>query len=418
MKLSMMELLNCYSLATKNEIAIDESLSKGISKNIPPLPRTSKWAGEKWSPLSLLFIYVALIVVFIFGGFFIYIFLFLTKFYLYKLKFLISKPIILNNDDRIYYFAFSELGTKQVCNFFKRKNNREFSSNRITIVKLPWLDFVPINNNHDTINLYGFISFLDVIKAFLLTISSFICFLKPSCIKWILHLYTAPSWFLVALAMNNVKGSFASSEHYDRWAVLTDIVCKIKRKRYILIQHGSLLGLKTKKFEYFNLPYKLKAVSEIVVFNKVEFDLFSDYILSKNQNDGLIVHYFQQPFFVTSIENKGLSVLIVGHSLCEREQLKIGERLSALSDEIVVYYKQHPKARASEKIKMAAWNFITDDNYFPDVDLVISYPSTLALQYQDLNKTVLLHGLDNISQDEMNEIIKTVIKFRNIYEKR
>lgn len=43
MKLSMTELLNCYLLATKNEIAIDESLSKAISKKIPPLPRTSKW---------------------------------------------------------------------------------------------------------------------------------------------------------------------------------------------------------------------------------------------------------------------------------------------------------------------------------------------------------------------------------------
>ncbi|ECE5475497.1 hypothetical protein LJP43_003588, partial [Salmonella enterica] len=111
-------------------------------------------------------------------------------------------------------------------------------------------------------------------------------------------------------------------------------------------------------------------------------------------------------------------VLVVGHSLCERAQLKIGERLSTLSDEIVVYYKEHPRARASEKVKRAAWNFITDDNYFPDVDLVISYPSTLALQYQDLNKTVLLHGLDNINQDEINEIITTVIKSKDIYEKR
>ncbi|EBN6923652.1 hypothetical protein DX200_20725, partial [Salmonella enterica] len=321
--------------------------------------------------------------------------------------------------DRIYYFAFTELGTNQVCHFFKEKNNREYSSNKITIVKLPWLNFEPINNNCDSVSLYGVISFFDVTKAFLLTIFSFVCFFKPSCIKWILHLYTAPSWFLIALAMNNVKGSFASSEHYDRWAVLTDIVCKIKRKRYILIQHGSLLGLKAKKIEYFNLPYKLKSVSEIVVFNKIEFDLFSDYILSKNKNDGLIVHYFQQPFIVSSIiEKKELSVLVVGHSLCERAQLKIGERLSTLSDEIVVYYKEHPRARASEKVKRAAWNFITDDNYFPDVDLVISYPSTLALQYQDLNKTVLLHGLDNINQDEINEIITTVIKSKDIYEKR
>ncbi|EAZ1075825.1 hypothetical protein AIY08_11190, partial [Salmonella enterica] len=338
--------------------------------------------------------------------------------YLCKVRSLTSKSIIFSNENnRIYYFAFTELGTKQVCHFFKEKSNYELPYNKLTIVKLPWLNFVPINNNYDVIDLCGFISFFDVIKAFLLSIASFVSFFKPSCIKWILHLYTAPSWFLVALAMNNVKGSFASSEHYDRWAVLTDILCRMKRKQYILIQHGSLMGLKTKNFESFNLPYKLRAVSEIAVFNEVEFYLFSDYILSKIKNDGLIIHYFQQPFFVSSIEKKELSVLIVGHSLCEREQLKIGELLATLSDEIVVYYKEHPKARASEKVKMASWNFITDDNYFPDVDLVISYPSTLALQYQDLNKIVLLHELDNINQDEINEIIKTVIKSRSIHGK-
>ncbi|MKY91035.1 hypothetical protein D7W76_22730, partial [Salmonella enterica] len=123
--------------------------------------------------------------------------------------------------------------------FFKEKSNYELPYNKLTIVKLPWLNFAPINNNYDVIDLCGFISFFDVIKAFLLSIASFVSFFKPSCIKWILHLYTAPSWFLVALAMNNVKGSFASSEHYDRWAVLTDILCRMKRKQYILIQHGS-----------------------------------------------------------------------------------------------------------------------------------------------------------------------------------
>ncbi|EBG9704821.1 hypothetical protein FJ619_22245, partial [Salmonella enterica] len=120
MKLSIMQLLNCYLLATRNEIAIDESLSKGISKKIPPLPRTSKWAGEKWSSLSLTFIYIILMILFIFGGFVIYVVFFLSKFYLCKVRSLTSKSIIFSNENnRIYYFAFTELGTKQVCHFFK-----------------------------------------------------------------------------------------------------------------------------------------------------------------------------------------------------------------------------------------------------------------------------------------------------------
>ncbi|EFK1181203.1 hypothetical protein BHH85_004993, partial [Escherichia coli] len=226
------------------------------------------------------------------------------------------------------------------------------------------------------INLYELTSFLDVARAFLLSIFSYIYYLKPSRIKWLLHIYTAPSWFLVAMGMNNIKGNLASSEHYDRWAVLTDFICRIKRKRYILIQHGSLLALKTKGYEFFSLSYKLKAVSELAIFNEIELELFLEHIISQANDYNIKIHFYQQPFYVSSINNKGLSILIIGHSLCERGQLSLGSQLSTLSDNIVLYYKEHPKARASEKAKKTKWNFITDDDYFPDVDIVISYPST------------------------------------------
>lgn len=418
MQLSMSQLMKCYLQATENEIAIDEFLAKGISKKIPPLPRTSRWAGEKWGSLSLLIIYTAVMLAFIFGGFLLYAILFFAKYLFSKSKYSLFKISDINNEkDKVHYFAFSELGMKQTCYFFNENNSHELSISKLIIVKIPWINHSSKNKNYDTVDLYKFTSFLDVVKAFLLSTLSFIYYLKPSRIKWILHLYTSPSWFLVALGMNNVQGDFASSEHYDRWAVLTDFICKIKRKNYILIQHGSLLGLKTKGYEHFTLPYKLKAVSEIAVFSEIEFELFLEHIISPDKDRKIIVHFFQQPFFLSSINSKKLSILIVGHSLCEREQLKLGEQLSKLSDKIVIYYKEHPKARASEKVKRTAWNFITDDDFFPDVDIIISYPSTLAYQYQELNKMVFLHELDNISQDKIDEIILTVKKCKGIYEK-
>ncbi|HFO9943137.1 TPA: hypothetical protein ACHLGH_004979, partial [Escherichia coli] len=63
------------------------------------------------------------------------------------------------------------------------------------------------------------------------------------------------------------------------------------------------------------------------------------------------------------------------------------------------------------------WNFITDDDYFPDVDIVISYPSTLAYQYKELNKIVILHELDNIDQNKIDEILMTIRKNKGVYGK-
>lgn len=414
----MSQIIECYLHATQNEIDIDKSLSKSITKKMPPLPRTSKWAGERWSSSSLQIIYAVIMFAFIFGGFLLYVILFFAKYILAKFKNSISEIKVANNKEgKFYYFSFSDLEMRQTCYFFKDNDSYKLSRDELIIIKLPWVNYTPTSCDFNAINLYELTSFLDVARAFLLSIFSYIYYLKPSRIKWLLHIYTAPSWFLVAMGMNNIKGNLASSEHYDRWAVLTDFICRIKRKRYILIQHGSLLALKTKGYEFFSLSYKLKAVSELAIFNEIELELFLEYIISQANDYNIKIHFYQQPFYVSSINNKGLSILIIGHSLCERGQLSLGSQLSTLSDNIVLYYKEHPKARASEKAKKTKWNFITDDDYFPDVDIVISYPSTLAYQYKELNKIVILHELDNIDQNKIDEILMTIRKNKGVYGK-
>ncbi len=65
MQLSMSQIIECYLHATQNEIDIDKSLSKSITKKMPPLPRTSKWAGERWSSSSLQIIYAVIMFAFL-----------------------------------------------------------------------------------------------------------------------------------------------------------------------------------------------------------------------------------------------------------------------------------------------------------------------------------------------------------------
>ncbi|HGB6932136.1 TPA: hypothetical protein ACIV34_005109, partial [Salmonella enterica subsp. enterica serovar Java] len=94
------------------------------------------------------------------------------------------------------------------------------------------------------ISIYEMASYLDIFKSMLLSIFAFFYFFKSKhTIKWCLQIYTAPSWFLVALVMNRIQGKVISSEHYDRWAVLIDSMLGEKGIQYTLIQHGSLRAL-------------------------------------------------------------------------------------------------------------------------------------------------------------------------------
>ncbi|EAA4452422.1 hypothetical protein DPF13_17820, partial [Salmonella enterica subsp. diarizonae] len=311
-----------------------------------------------------------------------------------------------------YYFSFAEIGTEQAINYY---NSKISDGKKLNVIKLS-----SCNDRSDAtvISIYEMASYLDIFKSMLLSIFAFFYFFKSKhTIKWCLQIYTAPSWFLVALVMNRIQGKVISSEHYDRWAVLIDSMLGEKGIQYTLIQHGSLRALDSSAYLLFKIPYKLKHLDKIIVFDEVEFQLFINNILDYNLAEIIKVEYSKPMLSLTQVSSNQLTLLVIGHSLCEKGQLKICSLINQQIENCSIYYKEHPKARASSKVRQFKFNFIIDDNFFPKVDVVISYPSTLAYKYEEMGTLVLFHGLHVVQTEEINEIVMKVILNRGEHGK-
>ncbi|STA74667.1 Uncharacterised protein [Citrobacter freundii] len=365
---------------------------------MPPMPRISKW---KCSSYKLWVVYISLTIFFILGG---CIFFPILKFITAVCRKLKAKRRYLTNKNDFYYFSFSEISTEQVIAYF---NKNKLNDNKLNVITLS-----SYNNkcNNTVISIYEVVSYYDIFKSTLLSIFAFFYFFKSTHhFKWVLQIYTAPSWFLVAIALDKIQGNIVSSEHYDRWAVLIDIVSCKRQNRYTLVQHGSLKALDSSAYLAFQIPYKLKHVGKIVVFDEVEYKFFADKILDPNLSEIIEVEYSKPELSLTEVTSNQLKLLFIGHSLCEKEQLKICSQINKKINNCTIYYKEHPKARASLDVRDFNFNFITDDSFFPVVDIVISYPSTLAYQYEEKGISVLFHGLHAVHTDEVNEIVTKVI---------
>lgn len=362
------------------------------------MPRISKW---KCSNYKLWVLYILLIFFFILGGCILYPILKFITAVCRKIK---TKRRCLTNKNDFYYFSFSEISTEQVIAHFNKNKSNDNKLNIITLLSY--------NNkyNNTVISIYEVVSYYDIFKSTLLSIFAFFYFLKSTHhFKWVLQIYTAPSWFLVAIALDKIQGKIVSSEHYDRWAVLIDIISGKRQNRYTLVQHGSLKALDSSAYLAFQIPYKLNHVGKIVVFDEVEYKFFADKILDPNLAEIIEVEYSKPKLYLTEVTSNQLKLLFIGHSLCEKEQLKICSQINKKINNCTIYYKEHPKARASLDVRDFNFNFITDDRFFPVVDIVISYPSTLAYQYEEKGIPVLFHGLHAVHTDEVNEIVTKVI---------
>ena len=63
---------------------------------------------------------------------------------------------------------------------------------------------------------------------------------------------------------------------------------------------------------------------------------------------------------------------------------------------------------AGSEILNKNWTFIQEKNYFPAVDLLISYPSTLVTEYSNNGVAAVIHNVNA----EMIEVQNTVDEVR------
>lgn len=185
------------------------------------------------------------------------------------------------------------------------------------------------------------------------------------------------------------------TDHYDRWMVLSDF---LRNERLFssltIIQHGVLALNDANDFDVL-IPNKFENVDCLYYFDDVSKVVFEDFIFNSPENvrfKKYSNHINLRP--IGSIGNASISILIVGSPLCFNFHEKISFAISERYRSVYILYKPHPTQPTFGKNKACVWHWIDDSNFFPKVDFVISYPSSLAVQYQSLSVPVIYHNID------------------------
>jgi len=262
------------------------------------------------------------------------------------------------------------------------------------IMTVPWekVDVVGYK-----ISFFSLLSLKDAFYVLLLAITSVYKFNLTTDREWILQTYTAFRWFSIRVAINKIKGEFFIAEHFDRWAVLTDcyieslILESYEQSKLQLIQHGILKDIEMKGQKII-LPYRLKNVSKLWVYDEYSKDYFISFILDTLGNN-FDVKYFSSNIDLIEIDNNfKKSVMFIGHPACENFHINILSEMQKMG--IYCIYKPHPKNASSKKVYMQDWFVVEQKDYFPKVDLLISYPSTLVQEYESQGIFAIVHSIN------------------------
>lgn len=237
--------------------------------------------------------------------------------------------------------------------------------------------------------------------------------------RWGLQSYTAFRWFCVRLALEKLHAkTLLIAEHYDRWAILADRVMWAARARdartalgIVLVQHGALEALGDSGADPprrlpVELACRLRSVETLYAFDQGSVAIIRDAVLSplcRLAPDAVrlyspVIHLRQMQ------TNHPLRLLFVGHPVCETLHVHI---IEALGEGISSYYKPHPANPSSARVNSATWTVIHDKTIFPEVDLLISYPSTLVKEYEGVNIPAIIHPL-NMPPADAGDLIESI----------
>jgi len=224
---------------------------------------------------------------------------------------------------------------------------------------------------------------------------------RPQLRAWGLQTYTAFRWFAVRLAVDKLSGPLLMVEHFDRWAVLVDSSAVASRRKsrprsLTLMQHGSVGAESNSDSLKVNLPSRLRAVTHLHVYSEADAAIFRCSVLSTNCNSrGVTVSCFRPRIELTKLAAVTKPrILFVGHPLCEALHIRVLNTLLSSRD-VLAYYKPHPVATNSgTAIFRQSWTVIEGRVEFPEVDLLVSYPSTMVTEYEFHGITAVVHPID------------------------
>ncbi|WP_156789612.1 hypothetical protein [Gracilinema caldarium] len=392
-------ILHEYLLATENEISIDSAQYKRIniySHSMGCLPRPSRWSSllKKYGLLLVFFAHVLRVFWVAFIG---------CIYALYEALVFAKQWKQLHCDQwpsvSDYILSFSYRASKIVPQFIVED---------YAVITMPWEPAVTTAKN---VSLCVLLDPYDIVRSYVLSIASILYMSIHGRLPWILQTFTAFRWFVAYLGISKLEGHLYIAEHYDRWAVLADVVAGQKNGRsgggsnkLSLIQHGSLKNLAMDESFVFDisLEYRMNNVQELFVYDEYSKNIFLTYIIGKECTPK--IQYFKPVISTVPMGRRdSRKILFVGHPSSELLQCAMEEYLRSFEN-IELYYKPHPKNPATSMVTNRTWEIIESVDVFPTVDYIVSYPSTLINEYENIGISAFLHPVHVASADLDDQI--------------
>lgn len=267
------------------------------------------------------------------------------------------------------------------------------------------------------INDFEIIGYKDLFKAFFLSWVSLVDAYNFSNGECLLLALNSFRWYVYRYAAIRIPidTELYFCNHKDRWAFLAD---SLPHKKKNLIQHGTEICVQNKAgiaepFLYYKenlnawvmrMPVRYKSLSKVYSFSEREAEAMSFSILDCKP----LFEYTGYGLNLTHIESDRFKVLIVAYQkLYFSREVELLSCLATL--DIDVFLKNHPTQPCGpyeDLLGKYEFKFINEP-IFPEVDLVLSYDSTLALEYQSIGAEVIYHT--DYSNKQIVEMIKNKI---------
>ncbi len=226
-------------------------------------------------------------------------------------------------------------------------------------------------------------------------------------------IYSANSfeWFLmydVIKILNEKVKTILFSNQKDRWAILYDRNFKGQK---VLLQHGTniirvlpsdLVKPYLNFIQEYNvwslqMPVKYRSINTLYAFNEIEADVMIDGEFDNKPDITIFIGYSLviKPYHHQVEDEKRVLLLIGNSSVFNIEEAFFINKLSKEKFHLLI--KPHPN---SNIIDYSSYNKVaTLVNFNPEVDIVVSYNSTLAYEYESLGYAVIIYkDLNNLKE--------------------
>ena len=382
-----------FNFACKNQIEIDTRFVKEIgfdSVDTYWAPRPNVWLSKIKKPYRFKALFLILAVLWRYFASYIFIilswFLTLRKFFFEKNR------------------STSFKGVNSIFLAFCDKSLSLASCKSIGFqvdVIINFLDDETKDNSNENIykasELY---TFMDLFIALYASLKANLFFQQECKILEGFESYTVFKWFLYKRVIQKFNTNLVIAEHYDRWAVLSDICVAQGNKKYnssnhlTIVQHGAILGLNVNNLNSISklkLPYMIKNISYLYVYDTNSLDFFEKNVIHSSAFFNLKNFFFTPEINLERVACSNKSVLIIGHPLSLDFHKKIFFDLHKKN--IEVFYKPHPAMKKNISFYNPKWHLISKADFFPEVDFLVSYPSTLVMEYKKHGISSFVHPL-------------------------